>query len=335
MLLTFVPLLFISPLLRGLYAWQAERFRAPSLRWGTYYGLVLTTAAACGALWHWQLQAVFGSVQAGPPPGLEMAWLMSMMGTSFYFAEQQAAHFYQATRKAEQTRKTVQKLRASREALVKAQLRQRHAVAITLEAQLEPSLQRLHDALVALQDHLRLGGEMPEQEVERLLTDLKDLRDRDLRHLSRVLHPSIIDVGLTLAVRSLIEQVRGELRVTLSVDERFREADDPVLNRLARPLRLCAYRIIELALDNVLRHAHAQEARIGLSLSAEGELAISVSDDGCGLGEGEVEPGLGLAALGARVELLGGRWSLVPGSDGGTDLRVVLPLGNPLARSEA
>ncbi|MBO9539751.1 hypothetical protein J7643_04065 [bacterium] len=325
-LLTLVPLLFVSPLLRVLFAWKPERFQGPCLRWGTFYGVALASAGACGALWHQQLQAVFGSAQAGPPLWLEMFCLMSMIGSTFYFAEQETAYFQQLAHRVDQTLKTVQKLRASREALLKAQLRQRHAVAITFEAQFEPSLQDLHDGLSALHGHLRQGGEMPEAEVERLLTGLKDLRDRDLRHLSRVLHPSIIDVGLTLAVRSLIDQVRGDLHVTLNLDERFRAADGPVLNRLERPLRLCAYRIIELALDNVLRHAEAKEVRIELSLLPEGELAIAVTDDGRGLGGDEVVPGLGLAALGARVELFGGRWSLTPGRQGGTALRVALPL---------
>lgn len=87
-------------------------------------------------------------------------------------------------------------------------------------------------------------------------------------------------------------------------------------------LELTAYRIIQEALTNVVRHAATPRAEVSLVFSKT-ELRISVTDDGCGPGPSTTN-GHGLAGMRERVELYGG--GLVTGSNNGAGFAVVATL---------
>lgn len=82
------------------------------------------------------------------------------------------------------------------------------------------------------------------------------------------------------------------------------------------------------AVTNVLRHARASVCTVRL-LRLEGEAWLEVDDDGLG----KCAPdGAGLAGMGERAALLGGRLS-VQGSSAGTRLRLTLPLGDTVTET--
>jgi signal transduction histidine kinase len=87
------------------------------------------------------------------------------------------------------------------------------------------------------------------------------------------------------------------------------------------------YRTVQEGLTNVHRHAHATRARVALTAS-EGLVSLQVEDDGLGPnGQAEApDGGFGLVGLRERVALLGGRLDFGPGPDGGSCLRVTLPV---------
>lgn len=96
------------------------------------------------------------------------------------------------------------------------------------------------------------------------------------------------------------------------------------LARLPAGVDLAAYRVVQEAVTNVLRHAHARRLRIEVRASAT-ELELAVTDDGRGLTDGRAR-GHGLTGLEERVSLYGGRLSLHSPTDGGTRLSATLPL---------
>jgi signal transduction histidine kinase len=89
-------------------------------------------------------------------------------------------------------------------------------------------------------------------------------------------------------------------------------------------LDLTAYRLVQEALTNTLKHAAATHAWICLRYG-EGALAVSVRDDGSGP-DGGAEPGTGLMGMRERVAVYGGHLFVGPGPDGGYELRAELPL---------
>jgi signal transduction histidine kinase len=85
-----------------------------------------------------------------------------------------------------------------------------------------------------------------------------------------------------------------------------------------------AFRIVQEALTNVLRHADASSAHVGVRATSD-TLDIEVTDDGRATGAG-VSPGLGLRGMAERAAALGGRVDVGPRDEGGWRVHAVLPL---------
>jgi signal transduction histidine kinase len=114
----------------------------------------------------------------------------------------------------------------------------------------------------------------------------------------------------------LVAQIRDSgLEVQLSVGE---DAE-----RLPPLVQLTAYRIVQEALTNVLRHAAARRAMVSLT-DLDGTLVVEIADDGRGAAQGGA-PGFGLLGMKERVEALGGRVDAGPGRAGGFLVRAELP----------
>jgi signal transduction histidine kinase len=116
--------------------------------------------------------------------------------------------------------------------------------------------------------------------------------------------------------------------------EKFRAAGlDVVLQTDGDPaplppgLDLTAYRVVQEALTNTLRHAHATRAAICIRYGA-GRLTVAVRDDGRGPDPAD-EPGHGLLGMRERVAVYGGELVTGPAPGGGYELRAEIPLEEP------
>jgi signal transduction histidine kinase len=85
-----------------------------------------------------------------------------------------------------------------------------------------------------------------------------------------------------------------------------------------------AFRIVQEALTNVLRHADASSAHVRVHAHA-GALDIEITDDGRADGTG-ADAGLGLRGMAERAAALGGRVNVGPREEGGWRVHAVLPL---------
>ncbi|MDR3686569.1 MAG: histidine kinase [Coriobacteriia bacterium] len=89
-----------------------------------------------------------------------------------------------------------------------------------------------------------------------------------------------------------------------------------------------AYRIVQEALTNVVRHAHAEHATVRVDVKDD-KLALLVIDDGAGAAAGAAASagtGRGLIGMRERVDVLGGTISAGPGESGGFEVRATIPL---------
>jgi signal transduction histidine kinase len=93
-----------------------------------------------------------------------------------------------------------------------------------------------------------------------------------------------------------------------------------------------AYRVVQEALTNVLRHAGAGCASVTVETSG-GRLVVEVVDDGRGAPSGPVavEPGHGLHGMRERVALLGGDLQVGEADGGGFRVRARLPVSRTTA----
>jgi signal transduction histidine kinase len=91
-------------------------------------------------------------------------------------------------------------------------------------------------------------------------------------------------------------------------------------------VEVAAYRIVQEALTNVLRHADARTCAVDLR-TAGGTLVVTVADDGAGVAPCERAGGggAGVPGMRERAEELGGTFTLDTTDGGGTVVRAVLP----------
>jgi signal transduction histidine kinase len=148
-------------------------------------------------------------------------------------------------------------------------------------------------------------------EMRRLLGVLRD-SDGERSHAPA---PALVDVP------KLVEDVRGAgVPVTLTVD-----GTNSCVNA---GVELSAYRVVQEALTNVIKHA-GPTTRVAVNLQyLPGSLAVEVVDDGRGAAAAPVAAGHGLVGMRERVELWGGELAVGPVDGGGYRVRALLPYGD-------
>jgi signal transduction histidine kinase len=156
-----------------------------------------------------------------------------------------------------------------------------------------------------------------EQTARKALTDMRRslgvLRDEEMSAMLEP-QPGIDDLD------GLLEQARsGGLAVELAVEGEPRA--------LPKGVDLSAYRILQEALTNTIKHAGPAHTRVTVRYG-ERELELEISDDGPGPSVNGVEgdSGLGLVGMRERVASHGGELHLGSSPDGGFVVRASLPL---------
>jgi len=159
------------------------------------------------------------------------------------------------------------------------------------------------DALKNVED----AGRSALAEMRRLLGAMR----RDDEQAELVPSPGLADLDALLAdVRAAGLAVNLEVHGTPS--------------ELPAGLDLSAYRIVQEALTNSLKHARARQAEVELHYDP-GALLVEVRDDGRGDAPGD-GLGHGLVGIGERVKIYGGDMSAGTSPSGGFVLRARLPL---------
>jgi signal transduction histidine kinase len=92
---------------------------------------------------------------------------------------------------------------------------------------------------------------------------------------------------------------------------------------LSAAVEVAAYRIVQEALTNVVKHAQA--GRCTVRLTAADALEIEIADDGVGLPD-KRRAGVGLLSMRERAEELGGTCVVEALPEGGTRVTARLPM---------
>lgn len=136
---------------------------------------------------------------------------------------------------------------------------------------------------------------------------------RRLRELAEGIDPpALTEQGLPAAVERLAE--RAPLPVLFDIPPR----------RWPGPVERTAYFVINEALANVYKHAHATRATVAVQAD-DGTLLVQVSDDG--IGGADPARGAGLRGLRDRVAAIGGTLHIHTRPDRGTLVEAELPCG--------
>ena len=142
----------------------------------------------------------------------------------------------------------------------------------------------------------------------------------EVRHLAHRMRPARLEErGLTAAIRDLAGQSGFPVRV--HVDPQL----DP-MPALEPTMTVGVYRIVQEALANAARHSGAPVAHVSIGLR-DRHLLVLISDEGRGFDpRAAVDPGIGLAGMYERAELLGGSLWIQSADGQGTCITLDLPL---------
>jgi PAS domain S-box-containing protein len=171
-----------------------------------------------------------------------------------------------------------------------------------------------------------IGADMAPKDRRRLdsLRVLLDQVDDQLRRLSHELRPNVLDeLGLLPACQRLAEGVakRRALHVTVSGSTR---------GRLPAEVEIALYRVVQEALNNVVRHAHAKTATVRFERVGR-RVRGHVQDDGRGFDTTRIahrvaHRGLGLIGMSERLVAVGGRLEISSRPGHGTSVGFELSL---------
>jgi signal transduction histidine kinase len=159
---------------------------------------------------------------------------------------------------------------------------------------------------------------------------LKQLTDglmQDIHRLAWELHPRVLDdLGLDAALRRYTAEWSAISAVTVDF-----HSDGMETRRLPLDVETALYRVVQEALNNVLRHAKARRVSVLLECRAD-RVSLIVEDDGVGFdphalsqnpgGEGR----LGLVGMHERVRLLGGALEVESTLEHGSTIFARIPL---------
>lgn len=153
---------------------------------------------------------------------------------------------------------------------------------------------------------------------------LTDMALRAVRGLSHLLHPAVLDdLGLAAALETSTREFGRRHRV--ATDCRCEGLSD----RLPAEEELTAYRIVQEALTNVARHAHATTCDVEVRRTPD-QIQVRVSDDGVGFEPGAYQGrgrGLGLISMRERVAQLQGTLRVESAPGEGTRVVAAWPAG--------
>lgn len=183
----------------------------------------------------------------------------------------------------------------------------------------------LHDGLgpvlasVALQaDTARDLVDSDPTETKAILSSIMDQAQTavtDVRQLVYELRPPALDeLGLAGALRQAFNAYQHQLEIQFEVAE---------LPPLPAAVEVAAYRIVQEAVNNVVKHARASHCTV--TIGADGGLLLIIADNGVGIKE-TATTGVGLISMKERATELGGQCTIQYLPVGGTQVTAVLPL---------
>ena len=150
-----------------------------------------------------------------------------------------------------------------------------------------------------------------------------------IRVISVSLRPPLLDyLGLEYAVRQLL------IRQFATGSSSFVFEYVGLPDRLAAPIEIAVYRVVQESITNIVRHAHAPRVVVEINGGeAVRELEVVIRDNGVGFDQAAVAAIArtdgsdgGLLGMRQRVELLGGQFDIETAPQGGTRIVVVFPL---------
>lgn len=229
-------------------------------------------------------------------------------------------NFMETTDKEAQLRRAKQQLRELVAHREQAREEERAHIAREIHDELGQQLTALRMDATMLK--LQFGETTPElaEYIQRMKATI-DNCILAVRQVASSLRPAVLDMGLSTAVKWLLNRFEKRTGIATLLDA----PDDELILDDARATAV--FRVLQESLTNIVRHARATEVRVNIFLEPE-LLRITIADNGVGFDPLVVrnKRGFGLMGMRERVLVFGGlaRFDSTPGQ--GTAVRLSIPL---------
>ncbi len=197
---------------------------------------------------------------------------------------------------------------------------ERTALARELHDELGQSLTAIRSIAKSILQHPEIAGGPIERSAQMLFDTAGMTSDAMHRMIPRLRPIQLEGMGLVDAVRDLLtgtQQKHPDLKTELEV-----QGEIPALGEA---LELSAYRIVQEALTNVVRHAQASCVHIRIGMQNH-VLILSIADDGKGAESLKREGHYGVRGMQERAESLGGHVVFQSAPQGGLEVFVSIPI---------
>lgn len=201
-------------------------------------------------------------------------------------------------------------------AVLRAQEGERARVARDLHDEVNQALAAVSLRLAATAEHAPPEFAEELKETQRVANQAM----QELLGLARELRPSALDDhGLLPALRTQV-RLFGE---RWGIPAHFAaDGSRPLLGEFEQ---LVVYRVVQEALSNIARHAHAENVKVTVMGCNTAQIRVSIVDDGVGLSPDRVrDGGSGLVGMRERALLAGGRLEIGPTPGGGTTVELTV-----------
>ena len=143
----------------------------------------------------------------------------------------------------------------------------------------------------------------------------------DIHRISHNLHPSTVDLGLTVSLRRLCGDVSEQKHIAVDF------LAEAVSSKVPRDVALALFRVAQECLNNVVKHSGSRQAAVSLR-QRHGELLLTVADQGVGFDRATVKAGagLGLLSIEERARMIGARVEITTAISKGTAVNVRVPI---------
>ena len=229
------------------------------------------------------------------------------------------------------TEQYARRLQATSHRLMTVQEAERRTLARELHDAVGQELTALSLNLTIIEDAL---PEVTSRKVRERLEDSQELLEETTRHLRNIMvelrPPGLDELGLLAALKEHVGQVGRRSEVAVSVT-----GIEPQ-PRLTPTDEIALFRIVQEALNNIVKHAQASDARVSLRQNAHA-VVLSITDNGVGF-DTAAKPimggyGMGTTTMRERAEAIGARLQLQSAPGQGT--RVTVELSWPPVASSA
>lgn len=159
-----------------------------------------------------------------------------------------------------------------------------------------------------------------QQNPEGLADNVSDVI-QEIRSISYGLRPYQIDLlGLTQSIRSLVGDSfeAANLPYTIQVED-IDSITDP-------DMQINVYRIIQEAVNNLIKHAAATMASVSVTIQQQQQLLISITDNGLGFDSNTRTTGFGLTGMKERLQIMNGQLTIESEEGKGTSIHIRIPM---------